>query len=84
MAAVAIHLYLNYTKKAKFIELVQATATLKQSVEECLQSKGLATGSNGLPVLPATTGMIRSFNQSIGVDNANDTITWQQILQVLA
>lgn len=75
LAAVAIPSYQNYTKKAKFTEIVQATAPLKQAVEECVQSQGLspgatitgcAPGSNGVPALPVATGMIGSFNQTAG------------------
>ncbi len=73
LAAVAIPSYQNYTKKAKFTEIVQATAPLKQAVDECVQSQGLAPGaaitgcapgSNGVPALPAPTGMIASFAQT--------------------
>jgi type IV pilus assembly protein PilA len=58
LAAVAIPSYQNYTKKAKFTEVVQATSPLKLAVEECVQSQGLTTagavsgcapGSNGVP-----------------------------------
>ena len=75
LVSVAIPSYQNYTRRAKFTELVQATAPLKQAVEECVQSQGLtpgtaitgcAAGSNGVPVLPAATGMIGSFNQTAG------------------
>ncbi len=67
LAAVAIPSYQNYTKKAKFTELVLATAPLKQAVDECVQSQGLgagtpvtgcAPGSNGIPANPTATGMI--------------------------
>jgi type IV pilus assembly protein PilA len=36
LAAIAIPSYQNYTKKAKFSEVVQATAPFKLAVEECV------------------------------------------------
>ena len=75
LAAVAIPSYQNYVKKAKFTEIVQATAPLKQAVDECVQSQGLAIGatitgctpgSNGVPLLPAGSGKILSFAQTDG------------------
>ncbi len=73
LVAAAIPAYQNYTKRAKFTELIQAVSPIKQAVEECVQSQGLAPGatitgcapgSNGVPALPAGTGMIASFLQT--------------------
>ncbi len=73
LAAVAIPSYQNYTKKAKFTEIVQATSPLKEAVDECVQSQGLAPGaaiagcapgSGGVPALPSATGKISTFAQS--------------------
>ncbi len=73
LAAIAIPSYQNYTKKAKFTEVIQATSPLKQAIDECVQSQtlsagavtGCAPGSNGVPsAMPAATG----FVASIGVD----------------
>ncbi|MFA6969843.1 MAG: prepilin-type N-terminal cleavage/methylation domain-containing protein [Gallionella sp.] len=72
LAAVAIPSYQNYTKKAKFTEIVNAAAPLKQAVDECVQSQGLVSvavsgctpGSNGVPSLPSPLGMIGSFAQT--------------------
>lgn len=70
LAAVAIPSYQNYTKKAKFTEVVQATAPLKQAIDECAQSQSLAAGavtgcepgSNGVPATaPSATGYIESI-----------------------
>lgn len=57
LAAVAIPSYQNYTKKAKFTEVVQATQPYKTAVELCAQdtvSTGTAitdcaAGTNGVP-----------------------------------
>ncbi len=78
LAAVAIPSYQNYTKKAKFTEVVQATAPLKQAVDECIQGLGLASGDtigtlgtsdcshghNGVPGGVSATGFINSINVS--------------------
>ena len=62
LAAIAIPSYQSYTKKAKFTEVIQATAPIKQAIEECVQSQtlaagavsGCAAGSNGVPAaMPA-------------------------------
>jgi len=53
LAAIALPAYKNYTMKAKFTEVVQATASVKTSVEVCAQNLGAITnctaGSNGIP-----------------------------------
>ncbi len=75
LAAVAIPSYQNYTKKAKFTEVVQATAPLKQAVDECVQSQsllagpvtGCAPGSNGVPAtMPSSTGYVASIAVNAG------------------
>ncbi len=99
LVSIAIPSYQNYTKRAKFTELVQATAPLKQAVEECVQSQGLspgvtisgcAPGSNGVPALPAITGMIGSFaqtgggkitvNSAIGTGLVDNAVSYSYIL----
>jgi len=53
LAAVAIPSYQNYTKKAKFTEVIQSTSARKVAVEICAQDQGATTtcvgGSNGIP-----------------------------------
>ncbi len=53
LAAIAIPAYQNYTKKAKFTEVVQATQPFKIGVEECYQSGNLLAacdaGTQGVP-----------------------------------
>lgn len=54
LAAVAIPAYSNYTKKAKFTEVVQATQAIKTAIEVCLSDNGgdvtqCGAGSNGVP-----------------------------------
>ena len=65
LAAVAIPSYQNYTKKAKFTEVISMTGAYKTAVELCISSEGYAAaatvstcgaGSNGVPAALATGG----------------------------
>jgi type IV pilus assembly protein PilA len=53
LAAVAIPAYSNYTKKAKFSEVVQSTQAIKTGIEACYSDQGNMTacysGQNGVP-----------------------------------
>lgn len=68
LAAVAIPSYQNYTKKAKFTEVIQATTARKVAVEICAQDQGQAGaaitactgGSNGVPADSAASGYVLS------------------------
>ena len=57
LAAVALPAYQNYTNKAKFTEVINASAAAKAAVETCAQVEGALTncdsGANGVP--PAVT-----------------------------
>lgn len=75
LAAVAIPSYQNYTKKAKFTEVVQATAPFKVAVEGCFQDKQDLTvcgtvGTNGIPANAGASGYVSSV--AVG---ANGVIT---------
>jgi type IV pilus assembly protein PilA len=47
LAAIALPAYNQYTRKAKFTEVVQATAGLKADVETCAADIGGVTGCSG-------------------------------------
>ncbi len=76
LAAVAVPQYQTYTKKAKFSEVVGATAPFKAGIELCAVEQGVAatgttltsacatTGTNGIPVAPAASGNIASIGVS--------------------
>ncbi|NDW22502.1 prepilin-type N-terminal cleavage/methylation domain-containing protein [Alteromonas hispanica] len=53
LAAIALPAYQNYTQKAKFTEVTNATAAAKTAVEICAQTLGTLTGcsggANGIP-----------------------------------
>jgi type IV pilus assembly protein PilA len=59
LVAVALPSYQNYTRKAHYTEVVQATAPYKLGVEECYQVNGslasCTAGANGVPA-DITTG----------------------------
>lgn len=65
LAAVALPAYQQYTKKAKFSEVVLATAAVKTAVELCAQDQGNLTncssGSNGVPTdITTLNGKVQS------------------------
>lgn len=79
LAAVAIPSYMNYTNKAKFSEVMQATAPYKVAVESCAQAQGGLTncgtpGSNGIPANFAAASATAGYTASIAT-GANGVIT---------
>ena len=85
LAAIAIPSYQNYTKKAKFTEVVSATAPLKIAVEGCVNDGtcwtsggtpvGIVAGTN-FPAVPVASGNIASVSVSgVGVIRATSTAT---------
>jgi type IV pilus assembly protein PilA len=66
LAAIALPAYQNYTDKAKFTEVINATAAAKSAVEVCAQVNaavtnctGGANGSNGIPAdVTAAAGVV--------------------------
>ncbi len=79
LAAVAIPSYQNYTRKARFTEIVQATSPIKLAVEECVTDgtcivagaiAGIAASAKGMPAMPLASGNLASMTVS-----ATGTIT---------
>ncbi|MDD5250843.1 MAG: prepilin-type N-terminal cleavage/methylation domain-containing protein [Rhodocyclaceae bacterium] len=71
LAAVAIPNYQTYTKKAKFTEVVQATAPFKIAVEGCYQDKQnlgscSTAGTNGIPSAAGASGFVKSVSVGAG------------------
>jgi type IV pilus assembly protein PilA len=63
LAAVALPAYQNYTQKAKFTEITNASAAAKSAVEVCAQVTGALTscdgGASGIPAdITAAAGVI--------------------------
>ncbi|WP_334019833.1 pilin [Alteromonas sp. S015] len=73
LAAIALPAYQNYTQKAKFTEVTNATAAAKTAVEICAQTTGTLTGcsgnSNGIPADVTASGNV------VGVATADGVIT---------
>lgn len=72
LAAIAIPSYQNYTRRAYFSEVVQATAPFKVGVTECFQNLGTLTGcdagSNHVPAAITTaTGAVGTLAVAAGV-----------------
>jgi len=82
LAAVAIPAYSNYTKKAKFTEIVSGTSAMKIAVEDCLNDNtGTVTMCNsGVSAVPAAIGTFGKFGLSMSVTNS--TISAQGNAQV--
>jgi type IV pilus assembly protein PilA len=66
LAAVALPAYQQYTKKAKFSEVILSTANHKVAIELCAQDQGGLTaavcgaGTNGVPVDSGASGLVTS------------------------
>lgn len=71
LAAVALPAYQNYTKKAKFSEVVNATAALKTQVELCALDKATPastiTACSGNPVTTGPGYNVADITDSYGV-----------------
>lgn len=75
LAAVALPAYQNYTKKAKFTEVVLASNAAKIAVEICAQDlntvTGCTSGSNGIPTdIAAGTGFVDTVTTKDGTITA--------------
>lgn len=72
LAAIAVPSYLNYTRRAYYSEVVNATAPYKVGVTECYQNTSdltqCAAGSNNIPAaLTSATGAVASLAVANGV-----------------
>lgn len=76
LAAVAIPSYQNYTRRAYFSELVQATAPYRVAVGECVQTLNTLTGCNaGSNRIPAAITTATGAVASLAVANGVITVT---------
>ena len=87
LAAIAIPAYSNYTKKAKFSELVSFSAGYKTAVEVCYAEAGALTscsnGSGGVPAAPTATPILASLAVASGVITATGTDAIDAVTYVL-
>lgn len=76
LAAIAIPSYQNYTRRAYFSEVVQATAPYRVAVGECSQKLGTLTGCNaGSNAIPAAISAAVGAVTSLAVANGVITVT---------
>lgn len=78
LAAIALPAYQNYTRKAYYSEVVQATAPYRVAVGECVQSTGALAGcnagANGIPAaIAAPVGAVTSLAVANGVITVTPT-----------
>lgn len=85
LAAIAIPTYQTYTNRAKFSEIVHATAPLKLAVEACVHTQGSLAkcgtpGANGIPSDTTAADPNKGYTASVKVGpNGVITATSQQI-----
>jgi type IV pilus assembly protein PilA len=76
LAAIAIPSYQNYTRRAYFSEVVQATSPYRVAVGECVQVLGTATGCNaGSNSIPAAITTAVGAVGTLAVANGVITVT---------
>lgn len=76
LAAVAIPSYQNYTRRAYYSEVVNATAPYKVAVAECYQKLGTLTGCDaGSNNIPAAVTSAQGAVNSLAVANGVITVT---------
>lgn len=77
LTVIAIPSYRDYTKRARFSEVVAATAPYKTAIALALQqgdpTKDINTGSNGIPASPNPTKNLASLVVKNGIINAKST-----------
>ncbi len=76
LAAIAIPSYQNYTRRAYYSEVVQATAPYRVAVGECVQNLSTLTGcSAGTNRIPAAIAAAVGAVATLGVTNGVITVT---------
>ncbi|MDY0036033.1 MAG: prepilin-type N-terminal cleavage/methylation domain-containing protein [Zoogloea oleivorans] len=91
LAAVAVPQYQDYTKKARFSEVLTLSDTYKQAVAVCIAdnvaSPGTATGCNngvlGIPSAPATTVNVESLTTTNGIISGKATSLADGVTSIL-
>lgn len=77
LAVIAIPSYQNYTQRARFAEVIAATAPFKTAIALALQqgvdTKLLNNGAHGIPIEPAPTKNLATVKVIKGVITATGT-----------
>lgn len=88
LAAIAVPAYQTYTKKARFTEVVSATAPFKLGVEACLIEGNALTacdsGTNGVPPAAGADGNVTSVSVTDGVITATGAASVDSKTYILA
>lgn len=83
LATIAIPTYQSYTRRAKFTEVVQATAPYKLGVETCFHETGSLTGctsgNHGVPVDATPSGYVNSIKTTVNNGSAIITAISQSV-----
>ena len=79
LAAIAIPAYQDYLRRARYSDVVLATAPYKAAVAECVQDldtlTGCSGGTNGIPAnITVTEGAVASLTVTNGVINVTPTV----------
>lgn len=78
LAVIAIPSYLDYTKRARFAEVIEATEPYKTAISLALQqgipASELNTGTHSIPKAPEATDNLASLQVNQGIITATGTI----------
>lgn len=88
LAAVAIPAYSNYTKKAKYSEVILAAEGKKAAVETCYRTldnvlTGCSDASNGVPSATSASGYVDNVTVTDGVITATASTALDSAVVVL-
>ena len=85
LAAIAIPNYQNYTNKAKFSEVIQATAPYKLAVEVCVHTLGIppstspivgcGNSNGGVPAAFAAPSATEGYTSAVNVSNTTGVLS---------
>ena len=70
LAAVALPAYENYTKRAKFAEVVSSVVPIRNAIDVCVQTTGVA-----ISACPLATGS-STLDEEAATANNVDNVTW--------
>ena len=70
LAAVALPAYENYTKRAKFAEVVSSVVPIRNAIDICVQTTGVAISASPLATASSTLD-----EEAATADNVNN-VTW--------
>ena len=87
LATIAIPSYQNYSNRAKFAEVIQATAPFKLAMTTCVQEQGdlkgcRHAGQNGLPENFITTTPTKGYVASVTITETGQVVATSQRIHV--